>query len=195
MSDNPVPFVVLVVDDEPACLRLVERSLEGAPFDLVIANGAKEALAVLAQRHVDVVVSDVDMPEMNGLELMKVIRAAHPAIVRIIITGNATMEKALHAINEGEVQRFFAKPFRADLFLEAMESLRERVERQREDSWGSWQASRRSELLDWMENRFPGSTKIDHTPQGDAICDLHALVQAVDATGLGSVRDLLRREG
>ena len=62
---------VLFVDDEPLVLNAIVRAVSGLPFEVLSAASGEEALAMLEQRRVDVLVSDIDMPGMSGLELMR----------------------------------------------------------------------------------------------------------------------------
>ncbi len=101
---------VLFVDDEPKILTGLRVALRKFPFRILTANSAAEALAALAEQHVDVVVSDEQMPLMSGSQLLSVVRKQHPETIRIILTGQASLEAAVRAINEGEVYRFLAKP-------------------------------------------------------------------------------------
>src|SRR5438552_10334436 len=83
---------VLFVDDEPAMLRAIERTLREAPFEVLTAGSGAVALSILATRMVDVLVSDIDMPEMNGIELVRRVRRKHPATLRMLLTGAATTD-------------------------------------------------------------------------------------------------------
>lgn len=191
---DPDRLSILFVDDEPAMLRFIARALEKSPYEVIFAHGPAEALEVLAARPVDVLISDVDMPEMTGLELMQIARRDHSETARILLTGNATMEKVLHAINEGEVTRFFTKPFNAHLFNDAMEVLGERIRRQKREG-RSTQEARRDEMNKWLQHRFPGCTEVMRNPEGEVMANIGHLIDSVDAVGIPLLRDLLRREG
>jgi len=78
---------VLVVDDEPALLKAFSRVLQGHGFEVAIANGAEEALALLDARQFDAVITDHDMPGQNGLWLLMEMRARHPVIRRVLTSG------------------------------------------------------------------------------------------------------------
>lgn len=171
------PIAVLVVDDEPAVLRLVRRSLDGTPFEVILTQRADEALDVLRTRPVDILVSDIDMPGMNGLELVRLARRDHPDVVRMLITGNATMELTITAINEGEVLRFFTKPFDIHRFRDAIVSVAGRLERLRRDGRLAAHASRRQLLLEWLDRRFPGLTTVARSPSGEVAVDVDRLLR------------------
>jgi len=188
-------ITVLFVDDEPPALRAIERAMGRTSFQVLTAGTPSDALKLMGEKRVDVLVSDIDMPEMSGLDLAQVTRRDHPNVVRMLLTGHATMEKALHAINEGEVARFFTKPFDANLFVDAMDKFIERILRLRVDSESGAKAARSDELKKWLESRFPGAEKATRSPAGEVIIDIPALLDMVDRAAAPGLRDMLRREG
>lgn len=123
---------VLFVDDEPRVTTAVARMLRGTPFEVLTANSARGALEVLEQNDVDVIVSDERMPEMSGCELLAVVRRRFPEAVRIILTGDASLDAAIEAINEAEIYRFLTKPCSPEELQHCLESaLEARFERRR----------------------------------------------------------------
>ena len=101
---------VLFVDDERQVLASMRLALRREPFDLSTATSAAEALDLLSERQFDVVVSDEQMPEMCGSRFLALVRQLHPNTMRITLTGQASLEAAVRAINEGEIYRFLTKP-------------------------------------------------------------------------------------
>jgi len=108
---EPSPRTVLIVDDEANLLSALERTLRRENYTVLTASEPSEALALLRQHPVDVVVSDNLMPNMSGLDFLKEVRALHPEVVRIMLTGHADVATAVEAINEGEIFRFLTKPW------------------------------------------------------------------------------------
>ncbi len=105
---------VLLVDDEPRVLSGLRRRLM-TDFDLITAERGREALEIVKHDpSIAVVVADMQMPEMNGIELLKQLKELRPEIRRLMLTGNSDQETAVAAINEGEVLRFMRKPCDAD---------------------------------------------------------------------------------
>lgn len=101
---------VLLVDDEPevtAALRVVLRPYR---FDIFTAASGFEGLRVLEETEVDVVVSDERMAGMSGAEFLVHVRSRYPDIARVVLTGRASMDETLAAINEAEVFRYLRKP-------------------------------------------------------------------------------------
>ncbi|MFC1782997.1 response regulator [Planctomycetota bacterium] len=101
---------VLLVDDEPIVTRALKRMLLGEPYNVLSTNSAQKALAIMQAEDIDVVVTDEKMPAMSGNEFLAIIRRDYPDTVRIVLTGNAEIETATRAINDGDVYRFLIKP-------------------------------------------------------------------------------------
>lgn len=107
---NDSPRTVLFVDDEPQVTLALQRALRQEPLKILTANSGADALEVLTREQVDVIVSDEVMPGMTGSELLTSVSERYPEVVRIILSGQATMEAAIKAINEGRIFRFLVKP-------------------------------------------------------------------------------------
>jgi len=101
---------ILLVDDDSNILDGYRRSLS-REFLMETALGGQPALAMAAENGpYAVVVSDMRMPGMDGIQLLSKIRALSPDTIRVMLTGNADMETAVNAINEGSIFRFLNKP-------------------------------------------------------------------------------------
>ena len=174
---------MLFVDDEEAVLRAIARVLSGGAFEVLTTSHPTDALRMLGEREIDVLVSDIDMPEMNGLDLLRAAQREHPRVLRMLLTGSATLDRALHAINEGEVVRFFTKPFRAELFRLAMDALAERIASGRRQQAESVRTARQRELHRWLDARFPGLLELTRTADGEVVLDANSLDDAVTASG------------
>ena len=106
---------ILLVDDEPAVLQGLQRLLHGL-FDTETAVGGAGALILLENNGpYAAVVSDMRMPQMDGVELLAKIKSRAPDTVRIMLTGNADIQTAVKAVNEGNIFRFLTKPCEKDL--------------------------------------------------------------------------------
>jgi EAL domain-containing protein (putative c-di-GMP-specific phosphodiesterase class I) len=107
---------VLFVDDEPAVTAAMRTMLHRSPYDVIVANSAKDALALMAGRSVDVVVSDLHMPDMPGREFLTRVRKEHPRTMRVVLSGQAQLDETIQVINDAAVFRFLVKPCKpADL--------------------------------------------------------------------------------
>ena len=102
---------LLCVDDEPGILRSLRRLLRGEDFNVITASSGLEALEVLAEQPVQVMVADPRMPDMSGIELIERVKHEHPHVVRVVLSGFADIATILSAINRGEVFRYLGKPW------------------------------------------------------------------------------------
>ncbi len=110
-SDPSPPRTILVVDDEIAVRRALSLLLETAGYSVFSADSGRRALEILREQPVDLVISDHHMPEMSGIDLLKLVRVRHPHVVRIILTADEQPDTAVRSINESEVYRFIRKPW------------------------------------------------------------------------------------
>jgi len=108
---------VLFVDDEPKMLNSIERTLNGEPYNIITAEGARKALEILEEKQVHVLVTDLRMPEISGFELIQMIKKEHPHIIRMILTGHTDIETLLKAINKGQIFRYIVKPWKNEVEL------------------------------------------------------------------------------
>ncbi|MFK8029334.1 MAG: HD domain-containing phosphohydrolase [Gammaproteobacteria bacterium] len=113
---------ILFVDDEPNVLRSIQRSMRKR-YILKTADSGKHALEIIEQEGpFAVIVSDMQMPEMNGAELLSKVRELSPHTVRIILTGNADQQTAVDAINQGDILRFLNKPTSSEEIANAVDA-------------------------------------------------------------------------
>ncbi len=115
---------VLYVDDDKANL-IVLRATCADEFDVVTSLSGKEALEILEQREVAVLLADQRMPGMTGVELFEIAQELYPDTVRILITAYSDLSDAINAINRGKIRRYIRKPWEPD---ELKAVLREGIE-------------------------------------------------------------------
>jgi two-component system response regulator AtoC len=101
---------ILVVDDDPVNLNMLKEFLEKNHFEVVLAQSADQAMQMVNQHRVPLVLSDIRMEESDGLSLLGDLIAAHPKIVMIMMTGFGSMEGAIEAIQKGAFD-YISKPF------------------------------------------------------------------------------------
>lgn len=111
---------ILLVDDDPNILAGYKRSLR-KKFQIETALGGSDGLKAMASNGSwAVVVSDMRMPEMNGIEFLAKVKEKSPDTVRVMLTGNADQQTAMQAINEGNIFRFLTKPCSVENFEKVM---------------------------------------------------------------------------
>ncbi|HEY8145459.1 MAG TPA: response regulator [Kofleriaceae bacterium] len=158
--------MILAIDDDPEILQSLRRALSGIGCPVLTTEDADQVFAILEDQPIDLLISDIDMPAMNGLELVRRVRTIHPDVVRILLTGHATFDAARRAINEGEVHRFLSKPFDpAELRSVVADGLARRQELARRSRSGV-EADRRRALHAQLESEHPGITKLKRDPAG-----------------------------
>ena len=101
---------VLIVDDEQDVLQTLDSMLKELNFNTLIAQNGDKAMDIIENNKIDVVLSDIYMPETDGFELLKNVRAFDKEIVFLMITGKPTIETAVQSIREGAYD-YITKPF------------------------------------------------------------------------------------
>ncbi|MFZ2971505.1 HD domain-containing phosphohydrolase [Ferribacterium limneticum] len=111
MSEAIAPPTLLFVDDEPGILSALRRLFRPHGYRIFIAEGGAAGLEVLEKEQIDLVISDMRMPEMDGATFLKEVRARWPNVMRILLTGYADITSTVAAINQGEIYRYISKPW------------------------------------------------------------------------------------
>ena len=126
-SPQPEP-TLLFVDDEPSILSSLRRLCRPQGYRVLIAESGAAALEILEREPVDLIMSDMRMPQMDGAQLLAIVRERWPEVVRLLLTGYADINSTIAAINHGEIHRYIAKPWDDQ---ELLLGLREGLERRR----------------------------------------------------------------
>ena len=113
---------ILLVDDEQSICSALNRTFRKNNFRVFEANSGEQALELLANNDIDVIVSDQRMPKMTGTELFSVVKNLYPKVGRIILSGHSDMQDLQEAINEAEVYRFLPKPWNEEQLLETVKN-------------------------------------------------------------------------
>ena len=107
------PVKILIVDDDDVCRELLKDATGEEGVEVVLAGGGLEALRLLNMTMFDILITDLNMPGMDGLKLLSHARQIHPNILGIIVTGYGSMETAIEAIRHGAYD-YILKPFKLD---------------------------------------------------------------------------------
>lgn len=102
---------ILCVDDEPSILSALRRLFRAHGFHVLAAESGQAGLTLLESESVDLVISDMRMPEMDGVVFLEHVRQRWPDILRLLLTGYADITSIMGAINRGEIYRYIAKPW------------------------------------------------------------------------------------
>ncbi len=102
---------LLIVDDEPIARRSIARSLADPEYEIMQADCPAQALALLAEHDIKVVISDQHMPGVSGTSFLATVQASYPDVVRVLLTSDTSTDVFVAAVNEGHVRRVLYKPW------------------------------------------------------------------------------------
>jgi len=157
---------ILIVDDEPLVISALMRGFDEEPYRITGTSGGAEALQLMAGHPFKVVISDEKMPGMDGAEFLALVKERHPETVRIMLTGHASIEATMRAVNSGEIYRFFTKPW-DDIELKlAIRSALEKYDLEHENRRLLKTVRRQSQELRYLEQSFPGISELRKDPDG-----------------------------
>lgn len=112
---------ILVVDDEINILKSMKRLFKQAGYEVFIASSGAEGLALLEKQHINVILSDFRMPQMDGGQFLSKVKALYPHIVSLILSGYADFDSVLVVMNSGNAYKFLTKPWENAALLEEVE--------------------------------------------------------------------------
>lgn len=116
-TESPSEKVLLLVDDEENVQMSLKRILRREGYTILTASSAEQALEVMAQNHVSVVLSDQRMPGMSGVEFLRRVKIMYPDAVRMILSGYTEVGTLTDAINKGEIYQFITKPWENEALI------------------------------------------------------------------------------
>ncbi|ANE56959.1 HD domain-containing phosphohydrolase [Methylomonas sp. DH-1] len=126
---------LLFVDDEPNVLKALKRLFRSAEYAVHLAESGAAGLEILRTQAIDLIISDMRMPQMDGAEFLSRAAESHPDTVRILLTGYADIESTIAAVNNGRIYSYCSKPWEDNelkiLVNNALDQKRLREERQR----------------------------------------------------------------
>jgi YesN/AraC family two-component response regulator len=124
MEKSLAAETVLIVDDEESIINAMRRELMDEEYRCLFAQSGNQALKIIQKEDVSVIISDMKMPEMDGLRLLKVVKEKHPAIARVVLSGYTQLPQILITINQAEVFKFLTKPWGTELKSVIVEAIR-----------------------------------------------------------------------
>jgi len=163
--------VVLLVDDEAEILRGLGYALRRRPFAILTATSSTQALRLLETNAVDVVVSDERMPNMPGSEFLGIVRRMYPETIRIVLTGQASLDAAIRAINEGGVYRFLTKPCSPAELAVTIERALQFRDLTRESPGLVDRTREQDQILRDLEDDYPGISEVKRNVRGEIVLD------------------------
>ena len=125
MNVDMKKYNVLFVDDELQVLKAIKRGVHLEEYNKFFANSGKEALEIIRNNNISVVVSDMKMPEMDGIQLLKKVNEIDKDIKKIILSGYASTAQVIASVNITNIDKFILKPW--DLETELKPMIREEL--------------------------------------------------------------------
>ncbi|HEY6002206.1 MAG TPA: sigma-54 dependent transcriptional regulator [Anaeromyxobacter sp.] len=196
IEDEPEPRPagkarLLVVDDEPIALKNLERVLVKEGYDVTAASSGPAALKHLRQRGFDVVLTDLRMEKVDGMEVLRRSREIDPDVEVILITGYATIDTAIEAMKHG-AYHYVAKPFKLDEVRKVVGEAAEKVALKKENR-------RLRESVDGLQDRVdivtqdPGMLKVLETARDVTATDCNILIVGESGTGKELIARFIHR--
>src|SRR5207237_242833 len=112
-SSPPRKPCLLVVDDESEVCDSVYHLLR-RKYNVLRAHSAAEAVQLMAQHEVEIIMTDQRMPEVTGVEMLQKVKSQYPGAIRMLFTGYADLLSVIAAINQGHVYRYLSKPWQPE---------------------------------------------------------------------------------
>ncbi len=158
MSET-VQNTVLFVDDEEYVLKSLRRVCRKEDFRVLTASNGPAALELLAREPVDIVVSDLRMPQMDGTELLRQVQENYPDIYCILFSGNADLPSVIKAVNEGSLAYYFQKPWDDDSLKLTLRGFLERKQLREMEQALSRQVQEQNETLLVLNEQLEAQAK------------------------------------
>lgn len=157
---------ILLVDDEANVLSALTRALIDDPYEILTAAGGLQALEVMEGKTIKAIISDERMVGLQGSELLAEVKRRSPNTVRILLTGHATLDAAVRAVNEGEIYRFFTKPWDDTQIRFALMSAIEKYNLEAENRRLLATVKDQAMEIKVLEKRYPGISRVEKDTQG-----------------------------
>lgn len=171
---------ILIVDDEENVLNSLKRLFRKEPYQILTALNGEEGLKILDDQQVDLIISDLKMPEMNGIEFFKRAKDKNPVPLRIMLTGHADLKSVIDAISQGEVYRFLLKPWDDE---ELKMNIRQALDYyclQKETRSLARTVKKQNQILKDLEKEHPGISKVEKDEDGSIVLSGEEQSKTVD---------------
>jgi len=116
---------ILLVDDEKPVLKALQRSLMSSGLKIFMAENGEAALAILAHNDIDIIISDMRMPNVNGHQLLRKVKEFYPSTIRLILSGYADENEITRAMLDGSSKMYLLKPWDSQLLSKIIQQLLE----------------------------------------------------------------------
>lgn len=159
--------VVLIVDDDPAVADALRHVLTDGAYEIITAKRGDEGLGILDRMQIAMVISDERMPGMTGNDFLATAKMRYPDTVRVLLTGDATVETIMQAVNTGVLFRIFLKPWNQVEMKLAVRFDKYRLENENRKLLTI--IRRQASNLKRLENEYPGIRVLDRDENGSIV--------------------------
>jgi response regulator RpfG family c-di-GMP phosphodiesterase len=192
------PARILFVDDEPNILSSLRRLFRSQGYQVLTAESGKAGLAILETEAIDLIISDMRMPEMDGAQFLEHVRASWPDTIRLLLTGYSDIQSILAAINRGEIYRYITKPWDDnDIVLVVRHALERRVlehEKKRLETLAQQQNEELKALNASLETKVSKRTA-ELTKANNAMVELNGKLKASFLTSIKVFSNVIEIRG
>jgi len=176
--------IILIVDDEDQILSSLKRELRGVNADIIVTTDALKALVLLKEKRISVLICDINMPLMNGVELLKRSITLSPDTIRVVLTGSTDSSLFVAAVNDARISTFLSKPWDKTALLLAVDQALTKYDLQQETARLSHEIVLQNELLqEWnykLEKEVHERTNELNLTQEATVLSLIALTETRD---------------
>ncbi len=170
---------ILFVDDEQNVLNSLKRLLYDKPWDMFFADSGGKGLEILEKEKIDLVVSDVRMPGMDGIEFLKRVKQLYPQVVRIFLSGYADHKAVVQALAEGSAQQLLPKPWKDEELKEVIRGALKQAE----------ELQKKNERLQKIINSLSSLPSMPHTYLKVKKC-----LADIDNVSIDQIADLIEED-
>lgn len=171
---------ILIVDDEENILSALQRLFRKENYRILTAISAEEALKIMEEQEVDLVISDLKMPVTNGVEFLAMVKEKKPDALRIMLTGHADLKSVIEAIEKGEVYRFLLKPWDDEELKVTIKRALEFHNLQMENQTLTHTIKKQNAIITELEKQCPGITSVKRDRDGSVILDVEEAIKESD---------------
>jgi DNA-binding NtrC family response regulator len=179
---------ILIVDDEENILSALNRLFRNEGYDILTAQSGEEALSTLEQQPVDLIISDLKMPNMNGVEFLAKAKEMNPGALRVMLTGHADLKSVIQAIDKGEVYRFLLKPWNNDELKMSVRQALDFYYVQKDNRTLVKTVKKQNQMLKDLEAEHPGIGEVRRDRDGSVLLEVDDIVRKYDEDENGANR-------
>jgi two-component system probable response regulator PhcQ len=173
---------ILIVDDEESILSSLKRLFRKENYEVLTAKSGEEGFGILNQEEVNLIICDLKMPRMNGVEFLSQAKEKSPEALRIMLTGHADLRSVLDAIDRGEVYRFLLKPWNDDELKLIIRQALDYQQLRKENKALTHTVKKQNQILQELERGFPGITEVKKDGDGAILLDVEGVTQKQEET-------------